>query len=234
MTRDEQKERALALKKGGLGPTMISEQLGVAKSTVIRWINPEYAARQNAASAAAKRKRTGVCKSCGGVTRYNGRAGNEAVSEICAACDAIRRYEERYWTKERIIEQIHRFVRENGRLPAAREWLKGKHGIGGDGYPYVNVVQREFGSWAEGIEQAGFPRPTSGYYFRDEEWRRKQSEARSLPLEVLIERLRQKSKDGIAPRTQESALYSTFWRRGISWADACEMAGVKPRGKVKK
>lgn len=37
----------------------------------------------------AKRRRTGTCSECGGVTRYNGRNGR-AVSDLCHTCSSRR------------------------------------------------------------------------------------------------------------------------------------------------
>lgn len=61
------------------------------------------------------------------------------------------------WSKEEIIAAIQKWAREHGRPPTANEWTKRIIG-----YPSASTVAKHFGSWAEGIEAAGFPRPVRG------------------------------------------------------------------------
>lgn len=71
--------------------TLVMEELsalfGVSHSTVRRIVDPEFAQRDRALSAAAKRRRRGVCERCGGETRYagNGTTAN-GCARLCEAC----------------------------------------------------------------------------------------------------------------------------------------------------
>lgn len=229
-------EQARELHDSGLGYKRIAKRLGVSATTVRRLLDSDYAERMRVQSREAKRRRTGVCKTCGGVTRYGG--GKVPVSEECAECVRRRQHEERYWTRERIVECIQRFAREHGRPPVSSEWLYGDHGANGDGYPYCSTVLQEFGSWADAIEQAGFPRPRIGVYERTSEWRARMSEARRLPDEVYLDRIRQASVTvTLAPSTMDkrvSSAHQILLRRGISWDDACRMVGAVSRSEALK
>jgi transposase-like protein len=77
--------RAVELAATGLGHKEVAKKLGVPYATVGRWLHPEWAAKERASSREAKRRRTGVCLSCGGETRYNGRTVN-GPSARCASC----------------------------------------------------------------------------------------------------------------------------------------------------
>ena len=101
---DPRKERARELVKA-FGPTMTAQRLGVSKNTVIRWTNPEYNERMLRQSREAKRRRKGVCKTCGGVTHYGGGKG-KPVSEECNSCARNRQHEERIWWH---LATSHRF-----------------------------------------------------------------------------------------------------------------------------
>lgn len=66
------------------GLKRVASQFGVSKTTARRIVDPDYNERNRRASREAKRRRTGVCRECGGVTRYNGHG--RAVSDLCATC----------------------------------------------------------------------------------------------------------------------------------------------------
>ena len=68
----------------GIGYSRISKRLGVPATTVARWIRPDYAEAGRVEARERKRRMTGICEDCGGVTRYNGHG--ERVSRRCAAC----------------------------------------------------------------------------------------------------------------------------------------------------
>lgn len=81
------RERALRLRKEGLSYARVAGELGVSFAQARYLSNPDWAGRQRAASRAAKARRTGVCVSCGAVTRYNGhRVG---VSRACLRCASV-------------------------------------------------------------------------------------------------------------------------------------------------
>lgn len=223
-------ERAKELYVPGVfGAKRIADELGVPKSTILRWVNPDAAERGRASSRRVKESYRGVCATCGASTWGDGPGRGRTE---CNACQAARIHEARYWTQARVIEAIQRYAAEHGRPPSARDWLLGSHGIETDGYPNAVLVQREFGSWAAGIEAAGFPRPPIGAYERSPEWRRWLSERLRRPLSHYIERLAAASTDGLAPATDRGdarTIYEAFRRRGVAWDEACELAGVTPR-----
>lgn len=56
------------------------------------------------------------------------------------------------WTEEKIIEAIRAWAASHdGVPPTSTEWLRA-----GDGHPAATTVGERFGSWAQGIEAAGF------------------------------------------------------------------------------
>lgn len=57
------------------------------------------------------------------------------------------------WTSEEILEQIRLFHKQNGRPPTSREFKRAGP------WPKQTTVVKKFGSWANAIEAAGFPRP---------------------------------------------------------------------------
>ncbi len=130
-----------------------------------------YAERCREQSRRAKQRRRGVCKVCGGETRYNGHTTKD-ISDICASCSREKQHEERKWTRQRIIRAFQRFQAATGRTPRVAD----KQGIHesqvlrfsgarirefeqvqelGLVLPPSQFVKREFGSWAAGLEAAG-------------------------------------------------------------------------------
>lgn len=67
------------------------------------------------------------------------------------------RTSQRKWTREAIVAAIRRSALENGEPPKNDQWTKAAIGR-----PTSSTVAKEFGSWADAIEAAGFPRPTRG------------------------------------------------------------------------
>jgi hypothetical protein len=62
-----------------------------------------------------------------------------------------KRYKGRSWSKEQVIECIQNFHKEHGRLPTTVDWRYAT-----ETNPVFSTVHRRFGSWANGIEAAGF------------------------------------------------------------------------------
>lgn len=107
--------------------------------------SPEGLARNRESSRAAKRRRTGVCKTCGATTRYHGRGRD--VSDLCHPCASAAR---RVWTRETIIAAVQQWAAEHGRPPAAADWVRG-----GRDHPPISSVYRTrskphspFAAWA--------------------------------------------------------------------------------------
>lgn len=61
------------------------------------------------------------------------------------------------WTRDAILIAIHRWVRVYGKPPTGTEWSRA-----GEWWPCDTSVIHVFGSWANAIEDAGFPRPCAG------------------------------------------------------------------------
>lgn len=152
---DAKKARVAELRAAGVGLRTIAKEVGVSDATVRRWINPEARARSNEASRIAKTRRTGVCKDCGGLTRYNGDK-RKPISSRCAACQALhlnspeRVAAQTIWSHEKLIELIQQWGAEHGEPPRVSDW----RWRSGD-YPSFTTVIKYFGSWNNAIEAAG-------------------------------------------------------------------------------
>lgn len=164
--RDELRLQALLLKTQGLDGAAIARALGVSKTTVYRWLDPEVYAKDLAKSRAYKRSVTGVCEDCGGVTHYNG-VRTKGASAVCSACMHQRQAAERIWTREAIIVAMQAWASRHGHPPTANEWNKAAKDRS---HPNARTVycqpKAPFGSWADAVEAAGFPRPQQGHYER--------------------------------------------------------------------
>lgn len=78
------------------------------------------------------------------------------------------------WTADSIIDAFHAWTTEHGAPPAAADWNPAlarrqgrddrarRHALGT--WPYYSTVVRYFGSWAAGLEAAGWhPRPVGAH-----------------------------------------------------------------------
>jgi hypothetical protein len=222
ITRAERLAQIRRLRGGGHDRDQIARILGISYSSVGNILDDPDGSKQK-----ERRKRyQGDCRVCGAKT--DGSGGRAKAPTICAGCLRQRQYDERYWTQERIIAAIQAFAAQHGRPPFSTEWWRRN-----DERPTTNTVLRECGSWANAIEAAGFPRPRVGGYERTEQTRAKMRGYR-VPTETYVERLRALAVDGLAPPHSDACpaakvVGSLLWKRGISWAEACKMAGIRPR-----
>jgi transcriptional regulator with XRE-family HTH domain len=155
--RAERAAEAKALRDKGLTQIKIAVEMGISRSYAAELLSDPT----GEGSRARKRVYCGTCRRCGvATTGSNGRA---LAPKFCKECTATIRHDLRRWTQEAIIGAIQLFARRHGRPPSASEWLYGPRL---PCYPPVSVVQREFGSWANGIVAAGFPRNSPGSYER--------------------------------------------------------------------
>jgi hypothetical protein len=153
VTRAEKVTEIARLKSLGWRNAEIAAHLGMRESGVRNLINDPDGAKQR-----ERRKcYQGTCETCGAST--DGSNGRSAAPRFCAQCapDAHR-----IWTREKLIATIRRFASEHGRPPHSSEW----NGPRCSGYPSSFTVRYVFGSWANGIEAAGFARPRRGVYDR--------------------------------------------------------------------
>lgn len=175
ISRGQRYAEASRLRAKGLYSREIAAAMGISLSYVRGLFNDPDGAKDRA----RKNSYGGVCLRCG--KRTDGSNGRAKAPKICAACDAIRLHEERYWTRERVIAAIQRWAAEHGRPPRANEWQRAHP----DGWwPAATSVYRTstnpgavFAYWADAIEAAGFPRPEVGKYERTSETRRRSSES---------------------------------------------------------
>jgi hypothetical protein len=131
----------------GLTYVEISKRLGVAHTTVVRWLHPDYDARQRKLSRQAKERRRTHC-GCGELRSWDNPDG------LCYRCFAARRTGQ---ARNRMIGAIRRWVGLHNDLPTARAWntIEGRHAPGGP-WPSVKSAQRLFGSWSNATKAAGF------------------------------------------------------------------------------
>ena len=170
--RESHADYAAFLHGRGWGYNRIARELGTSATTVRRWLIPGLEEQMYVAARERKRRLTGVCERCDGVTRYNGHGGN-VVSRVCAACQQELNRASKVWTREAVVDAIQRFAAAHGRPPLAEEWVRvapAHH------YPARNSVYRStsrssspFPSWSDAIEAAGFPRRQLGVYERTPE-----------------------------------------------------------------
>lgn len=161
MTRQQNARKARRLRNQGHTHKQIATQLGLSQSYVSTLLCDPTGSKDKQ----RKQSYGGTCQYCG--ARTDGSNGPRKAPRTCRTCKATQQHEQRYWTKQTIIDAIHRYAKTHGRPPTANEWLTNKngqrHGRHGDGYPYAATVTREFGSWANAIEAAGYPRPRIGH-----------------------------------------------------------------------
>jgi hypothetical protein len=165
-------EAARALYQPGVnghGIKAVAKQLGISANSVRRYVDPAYAERQRRLSREAKQRRTGICRECGGETRYNGHRVN-GPSSLCSTCLHRLQHEAKLWTRETVIAAIQEWEQEHGRPPSANDWL---HSDPEQHWPNRGSVYRSgnhpgspFQNWADAIEAAGFPRPRMTFHGR--------------------------------------------------------------------
>lgn len=75
---------------------------------------------------------------------------------LCPACRRVRRQHlgqvQRRWTADAIVQGIRDHAAANGGRPPSSMEARGM----------ATAAMREFGSWADAVEHAGFPRPRHG------------------------------------------------------------------------
>jgi hypothetical protein len=149
-------ELARELREAGVSCADIAVQLGVARTTIFRWLSPELRERDRASSRKWKQKQRKRCPDCGRPMWH--------TSIACLSCIGRRK---RLWTREAIVHAAWTFAEKYGRPPRAMDWNPAMAKARGypdrvrvyyeDAcYPPVTCVQREFGGWNQMIAEAGF------------------------------------------------------------------------------
>lgn len=155
MTRQEKVAIARHLAERGLNQGRIAAEMGVARTTVQGWLGDPDGSKLRA----RKDSYRGTCVDCGGPT--DGSNGPGSAPERCCHCAPRAAMT---WTGETIVAAIQRWARlHNGAPPTSYEWnpAMGRSGRARRPLDY-SAVQREFGSWSEGIRAAGFERLAVG------------------------------------------------------------------------
>lgn len=163
--------QAQQLRAEGKTAARIGVLLGVSRSYAAEL----YSDPDGAKVRARKASYGGTCVDCG--KRTDGSNGRAAAAERCRPCYSATT---KVWTRDKVLDAIHRFARAHGRPPVAADW---NHPGRGDGYPTSGCVYRTTGNttapfqrWADAIEAAGFPRPRRGHT-RTAEMRARTSES---------------------------------------------------------
>lgn len=89
--------------------------------------------------------------------RVEDRPAVVALPPVARPAKTPRRRATSSWTREQIIEAIQAHAREHGYPPVASEWA-----LHDERRPSREDAKRAFGSWADAVEAAGFPRPRRG------------------------------------------------------------------------
>jgi predicted transcriptional regulator len=169
---------AQTLRAKGLTHLQIAKIMGISRSYASILVTDPDGSKE----AARKRSYAGICKYCGAAT--DGSNGRNKAPECCKHCAAKRA--PRKWTQELVIEKIQEWTHLHGKPPKATDWLHLVEGSPGQyvqgsrdeiwskrRWPSVGSVQNRFGSWANAVEAAGFPRPLVGHYQRTTKTREK-------------------------------------------------------------
>ena len=143
-------EEARRLRAEGLLQREIGERMGLGRAVVSELLSDPWREKAQARRIGYG----GTCKDCGAAT--DGSAGVQYAPDYCGDCMRRRQHHGRYWTKERILEAVHRFAEEYGRQPTSTEWLAARDCEKPEWAPYTGTVLGEFGSWAAAMHAAGF------------------------------------------------------------------------------
>ncbi|HXK40223.1 MAG TPA: hypothetical protein VJ837_05310, partial [Candidatus Paceibacterota bacterium] len=229
-SRQEKSDRVTNLYVSGFTQQQVASMLGLSYSYVNSLINDPTGAEEDR----RKRKHHGVCVDCGAHT-FNGGARN--VPKRCQPC--AKKYEsetQTIWTREACIAGIQGWAALHGEPPKATDWLKQVEGspgqyikgpraewVGKRRWPTVQAIQREFGSWSNGLEAAGFTRREN--YERTDEW--KESVTKWTRERILVALNYWKALHGKYPSSYEWRTTGGQWPSYTSvhskfplWADA--------------
>lgn len=171
MSREERAKQIAELRKRGMWPAQIARYLGLSSSYVYELIHDPTGVK----SAARRDSYRGTCESCGRKTF--GGDGPAKAPKLCRKCANIKQSEERHWVADLVLERIREWAQRFGEPPVATDWLRGREHrtelmdeVDEDGFaywPHPSILMREFGSWANAIEAAGFKRPAVGGHRSD-------------------------------------------------------------------
>lgn len=233
LSRVQRAALARKLADKGLTRKEIGKKLGISPSYTQGLLTDPEGIRESA----RKERYRGTCVDCGGKTTYPLKSGVRRLR--CIACSVRKQREERKWTPERIIACFRRWNEIHGKPPAASDWLYYNSGVGDREWPHVACVQREFGTWSNGMRAAGFdPRPIGHYDRTDPEYTAKITR---WPKEQILQLMREwEAMYGRAPRARDWKDFSatrplpgypsetTVRKKFGTWDAAVRAAGLNP------
>ena len=140
----ELKELAHELRAEGLLIREIAERISVPTPTLIRWLNPEFEARERNKAKKRKFSEARRCPKC-----RKKIANNSALCRDCHLAD------QKYWTREKVIEAIQTWAIEKGVPPTYQEWV-----LAGPKHPAIWTITHgnnpAFPSFGAALVAAGF------------------------------------------------------------------------------
>jgi Homing endonuclease associated repeat/Homeodomain-like domain len=218
---------ARKLRERGLTQQQIADELGISRSYASGLLTDPDGSKDRI----RKERYRGTCVDCGGRTTYTTVA---KPTQRCMKCQQLHQHGRRKWTRERIIADIQRWNEIYGEPPKSQQWLlevRGDGTLNSRPWPHVNSVQKEFGSWSNGLEAAGFKRRIN--YERTPEWKAKRTK---WSKEKIVQKIRQfHDEHGRAPRygdwynaTEETPSHTTVSKRFGTFAAAIREAGLEP------
>lgn len=134
-----------ALQAEGKSLKEIAETTGLSLRTVWSYSWDPDGSRHR--SYIAKLRRT--CAVCGKPCSKRAR--------ICFSCLKEQNRATKVWTREKQIAKIQEFAKRWGRPPVWTDTMAYPRDL-----PNGKLIWQEFGSWANAVEAAGFPRPKRG------------------------------------------------------------------------
>jgi AraC-like DNA-binding protein len=228
LSRSQRAKKVRALVDEGYSRKQIRELLGISQSYVQGLLaDPEGLNEKK-----RKQRYRNLCVDCGGFTSPS--APGRIITR-CWDCARQRQKDERTWTPGRIIADIQEWNRLYGEPPRSMDWLYAERRArlaDHHSWPPVTAVQREFGTWSNALEAAGFERRTG--YERTEEWKDRR---RKWSGQQMIEKIQEWTAEyGSPPMSREWRKSSERWPTQScvctcfgTWNNAIRAAGFEPR-----
>lgn len=186
--RVERAREALALREEGLLQREIAECMEISRSYASALLHDPDGSQDKTRKASYGR----TCENCGGST--DGSYGRAKAPRYCAHCQP---HVTRKWTQERVIEAIREWARRRGEAPNANDWIRNT--VDPDGYEFPartavydsdsHYAHPNFQHWADAIEAAGFPRPSSARNYIKQGWEIENMTNARLTRDYLVFRM---------------------------------------------